>query len=262
MSIGFLGLGKLGMPLAENLLAAGEPLVVWNRTTSKAEELAKKGATVAASPREAVRPVTFSILWDDASVLDTVQSEGFLDALRGGIHVGMSTIAPTTAKQLAALHARHGSTYVEAPIFGVPPQVAARSLIFNLAGPVDAKARVRPYLEAMGGQHVVDFGDIGGGTATKLAGNFMLITAMTAMNEAFEVLTKAGIDPKPAFDMLTSTILATPGLKRTAAVLTAGQTPPASAIAHKDIGLFRELASSATQSTPLADRVADIWDRR
>src|ERR1700733_3330806 len=90
--IGFIGLGSLGAPIAENLLASGHPLTVWNRTASKAEALVGKGATVVQSPREvATRGRTVvTILWDDASLEEVVRSEGFLEGLsHGGVHVSM-----------------------------------------------------------------------------------------------------------------------------------------------------------------------------
>jgi len=261
--IGFIGLGSLGAPLAQNLLASGRPLTLWNRTASKAEPLVQQGARLARRPSEAITGggVVFTILWDDSSLEEIVRSEGFLDALgTGGVHVSMTTVMPETARQLAALHQAHGSSYVEAPIFGIPQQAVARQLMICLGGPGPAKERVRPLLEAMGGQRIFDFGEaIGAATATKLVGNFMIISAFAAMQESFEVLKASGIDPKPTLDILTTTLLATPGNQRYAGYLLSGMNPIGmSNIPFKDTGLFTRFADSAHTPVPLAKQLREI----
>ena len=98
-SIGFIGLGALGAPIAANLLASGKTVTVWNRTASKAESLIEKGAKSAGTPSDAVprSGVVFTILWDDTSLEEIVRSEGFLEKLgKGGVHVSMTTVTPST----------------------------------------------------------------------------------------------------------------------------------------------------------------------
>jgi 3-hydroxyisobutyrate dehydrogenase-like beta-hydroxyacid dehydrogenase len=267
-SIGFIGLGALGAPIAANLLAAGQSLTVWNRTPSKAEPLVQKGARLAHRPSEAIAcgGVVFTILWDDSSLEEIVQSEGFLEALGpGGIHVSMTTVTPETAQKVAALHERHGSTYVEAPIFGVPAQAVARQLTICLGGPQAAKDRVRPLLEAMGGQRIFDFGEVvGAATATKLVGNFMIVSFFVATQEAFDVLKRSGIDPRPTLEMITTTVLATPATQRWAAHLLSGNPVPTSGIPLKDVGLFERFAEASEVPAPLARRMREIlsWAAR
>src|SRR5581483_9174867 len=150
-TIGFIGLGNLGSALASNLLKAGYALRVYNRTVSKAEPLVAQGAQQASQPADAVTRggIVVTILWDDESVESVVTSDGFLEQLgEGGIHLAMSTISPAMAKKLAAIHAQHGSVYVEAPIFGRPEAALAGQLWMPLAGPQPAKERVRPLLQA------------------------------------------------------------------------------------------------------------------
>jgi 3-hydroxyisobutyrate dehydrogenase-like beta-hydroxyacid dehydrogenase len=259
--VGFLGLGKLGAPIALNLLTSGVRLAVWNRTPSKAEPLVRAGATLAATPSETIARggVVFTILWDDASLEQMVQSPGFLEALGpGGVHVSMTTVTPDAARKLAALHAEHGSVYVEAPIFGIPAQAVARTLTVCVAGPGNAKDRVRPLLEAMGAERIVDFGErIGSGTATKLVGNFLIISGFVALQEAFDVLRASGLDPRPTLEMLTTTLVATPGNQRYASALLSGQVPT-SAIPEKDIGLFRRFAEAAHADAPLSEEMQRI----
>nr|HEX4312357.1 NAD(P)-dependent oxidoreductase [Kofleriaceae bacterium] len=265
-SLGFLGLGNLGAPIAHNLVAAGHAVRVWNRTPAKTAPLAAAGATVASSPRDAVvrGGVTFSILWDDASVDEVVSSDGFLDAFgAGGVHVAMSTITPAGARRLAARHAERGVAYVEAPIFGVPAQAVARTMMVCTAGDAAAKQRVAPLFTDLGAARVFDFGDaVGGGTATKLAGNFLIIAGFVAMQEVYDVLVASGVDPKPTLDMLTTTLLATPGLQRYAASLLSGAPPSTSGVPLKDVGLFQQVAGAAHAATPLAERMHAILAKR
>src|SRR5689334_17601788 len=126
--VGFIGLGNLGAPMARNLVAAGFPVRVYNRTAEKARPLAELGATVARSTAGVASAggVVITIVSDDAAVRE-VCDDGMLAALgRGGIHLSMSTILPATAEELARSHARHGVTYVAAPVFGRPEAAAAK----------------------------------------------------------------------------------------------------------------------------------------
>ena len=263
-SIGFIGAGALGAPIAANLLASGKALTVWNRTASKMEPLVQSGARPAGKLTDAIARGggVFTILWDDASLDEIVGSEGFLDKLGpGGVHVSMTTVTPATARRLATLHEAHGCTYVEATIFGVPAQAVARQLIVCLGGSKVAKERVRPLLEAMGGQRIVDFGEmIGAATATKLVGNFMIISSFVAMQEAFHVLEQSGVDPRPTLEMLTTTLLATAGNQRMAGHLLSGKQVPMSGIPLKDVGLFQRYAGSAHVPVPLAKQMHEILE--
>jgi 3-hydroxyisobutyrate dehydrogenase-like beta-hydroxyacid dehydrogenase len=171
----------------------------------------------------------------------------------------MTTVTPEAAREVAALHAARGILYVEAPVFGVPAQAAARQVMFCLAGPAAARQRARPILEAMGGQRVFDFGEaIGAATATKLVGNYMMIASWAAMQEAFDALRAGGLDPGPTLEMLTTTLLATPGLQRYAGLLLSGAPLPRTGIPLKDVGLFERFAAAAGAPAPLASRLREV----
>src|ERR1700730_9306840 len=113
-TIGFIGLGQLGLPMATNLLTAGYALRVYNRTASKAEALVAQGAHLASRPVDAVTTggIVATIVWDDAALESVVMSNGFLEHLGpGGIHLSMSTVLPETSQKLAAVHAQHDCAY-------------------------------------------------------------------------------------------------------------------------------------------------------
>jgi 3-hydroxyisobutyrate dehydrogenase-like beta-hydroxyacid dehydrogenase len=263
-TIGFIGLGNLGLPMATNLLHAGYSLAVYNRTASKAASLVAQGARLASRPVEAVTAggIVVTILWDDASVENTVMSDGFLKKLgTGGIHISMSTVSPDTSRKLAALHAEHGSMLVEAPIFGVPQAAIARQLSIPMAGPQKAKERIRPILEVMGGLNIFDFGEeVGAANQVKLVGNFMIASAVYTIREALTMVEKNGGDPKAVIDMLTQTLFNAPIYKRYGQIVvdkedhlfTQNQIP------MKDVGIFKKTAQQVDSPVPMSSLLYDL----
>src|ERR1044071_1468981 len=134
MKIGFIGLGNLGTPIAENILNRQGQLFVYNRTASKAEALVEKGATMCNNVKDISETcdVIFSIVSNDAALNDiTKGANGIIQNLKqGGVHVAMSTILPATATRLSELHHAHGSYYVAAPVMGRPEAARASKLHF------------------------------------------------------------------------------------------------------------------------------------
>src|SRR5947208_5201119 len=160
-TVGFIGLGGMGLAMATNLLRAGFGLRVYNRTAEKARPLLEGGATLARSPAEAAEPggVVVTMVSDDRAVEEVaLGTSGLLDRLGDGVHLSMSTIAPRTARRLAGLHRERGGHYVASPVFGKPEVAAQAELWVATSGDAAARARVRPIQEAMS-QRVFDFGD-------------------------------------------------------------------------------------------------------
>jgi 3-hydroxyisobutyrate dehydrogenase-like beta-hydroxyacid dehydrogenase len=183
-------------------------------------------------------------------------SEDFLENLGpGGIHVAMSTILPETARKMAAIHAQHGCTYVEAPIFGRPEAATAHQLWVPIAGPEEAKKRVWPLLQAMGAQGIFDFGEtVGAATLVKLIGNYLIASAGYSMREALTMAAKSGVDPKTVIDMLTSTLFNAPIYQNYGKRIAENVTPfTQSRIPFKDMGLFITTAQQVESPTPIAD---------
>lgn len=262
--IGFIGLGRLGLPMATNLLNAGYPLRVYNRTASKAEPLLAQGAGahLVSRPVDAVTSggIVATIVWDDAALESIVMSDGFLERLGpGGVHVVMSTVLPETSKKLAAIHARQGSAYVEAPIFGRPEAAVAHQLWIPFAGPQSAKERVRSLLQAMGAQGIFDFGEeVGAANMVKLVGNFLITSAGYSMREALRMAEKNGVDPKAVANMLTSTLFSAPIYQSYGKRIAEGNAPFQSAIPMKDVGLFQKTAQQVGSPTPIAHLLSNL----
>jgi 3-hydroxyisobutyrate dehydrogenase-like beta-hydroxyacid dehydrogenase len=263
--IGFVGLGAMGLPMATNLLAAGFHLTVYNRTASKAEPLVAKGAHRAARAGDVAQPggIVVSMLADDAAVKALVTGP---DALAehlapDGIHVSMSTVSPATTRELAAYHASHGSVMVAAPVFGRPTAAQAKQLKICVSGPADAKAKVKPILEAIG-DGLFDFGDdnVGAANVVKLAGNFMIAAALEAMGEAVAMMRKSGVDPAAALEMLAKTLFAAPVYQGYVPIITHARFTPAGfrlPLGLKDINLVIQTAAEANAPMPTASLLHD-----
>ena len=261
--IGLIGLGNMGRAMASSLFKAGYTLTVYNRTTSKAQELTAKGAKLAHSPSEAVSPggMVVTMVADDAALEEVVMSQGFLERLgAGGVHLSMSTVSPETARKLAQLHAQHGSAYLAAPVFGRPEAAAEQKLWICLSGPRAAKERVQAILKAMG-QGIFDFGeDPGAANVVKLCGNFLILSAMEAMAEALTLAEKSGLDRLAVIDMLTRTMFSAPIYQNYGKMIAEKRHTPAGfrqSLGLKDINLARETAEHTIMPMPFASLLHD-----
>src|ERR1700736_4188276 len=160
-TVGFIGLGAMGLAMATSLLEAGFGLRVYNRTAEKARPLLEQGARFSRSPAEAAEPggVVVTMVSDDRALEEvTLGKNGLLSRLGDGVHLSMSTIAPRTAGRLAGLHRERGGRFVASPVFGKPEVAAKARLWVVTSGDAAARARVRPLQKALS-QRVFDFGD-------------------------------------------------------------------------------------------------------
>lgn len=261
-TVGFIGLGSMGLPMARNLLEAGFELRVYNRTRNKAAELTAHGAQEAATPAETVTPggIVVSMLANDAA-LEAVAlgADGIVSALgAGGVHVSMSTISPQLARRLADLHREQGSYYVAAPVLGRPAAAAARKLFILLSGPTEAKRQITSLLEALG-QGAHDLGeDPAQGHIAKLAANFMILSLVEAYAESLAFAEKNGIGRLEMMQLLTSTILNAPLFHLYGELLAKEDyaTPGFRlALGLKDIELILATGAAAQMPLPAADLV-------
>jgi 3-hydroxyisobutyrate dehydrogenase-like beta-hydroxyacid dehydrogenase len=258
--IAFLGLGNLGMPIAESLIHAGYELTVWNRTKSKAEPLAKLGATVVDEPIDAIIPggIVFSVLADDAAVEETFSMELVEKLGKEGVHISMSTISPETSRQLAQVHDWYGASYVAAPIFARPEAVKAGVGNICISGKAEAREIVKPIIQTFV-KGVYDFGDDpGAANVVKLAGNFMIAASLEMMGEAFTMAEKNGISRQSIYEMLTQTLFAAPIFQNYGKIVAQHAYEPVAfklALGLKDIKLTLQTASDVNVPMPMADLI-------
>lgn len=261
--IGFIGLGNMGQAMAGNLLKAGFELHVYNRTPEKAKPLVEKGAQQRSSHVDVVETggIVVTMVANDAALEEIVDDEDFLPSLgQGGIHLSMSTIAPATAQRLAEKHAQHGCFYLAAPVFGRPEAAAAQKLWICLSGPEAAKERARPLLNAMG-QGIFDFGESpSAANIIKLAGNFLLVSALEAMAEVLTLAEKNGIERTAVIEMLGQTLFASPVYQNYGMAIAQKRYTPAGFrldLGLKDVNLVLDTAERVKMSMPLASLLHD-----
>ena len=262
--VGFIGLGSMGLPIATNLVESGYRLRVYNRTVQKAQPLVDKGAQLGKSPADVVEPggIVISMLANDQALEDVVLGEnGILETLgNGGIHISMSTISPTTAENLAERHFQKGTHYLAAPVFGRPDAAVARKLWICLSGNGVAKDRVLPLLNVLG-QKVFDFGEqVSAANVVKLSGNFLIISAIEAMAEAFTLAQKNGIDRNQVAELFGQTLFACPIYQNYGRMIAQEQYEPAGfklALGLKDVELALQTAKESQMPMPLASLVRE-----
>jgi 3-hydroxyisobutyrate dehydrogenase-like beta-hydroxyacid dehydrogenase len=260
-TVGFIGLGGMGLPMATNLLKAGFGLRVYNRTAERARPLLERGAILARSPAEAAEPggIVVTMVSDDRALEEvTMGPGGLLDRLEDGTHVSMSTIAPRTARRLADLHRERGGRYVASPVFGKPEVAARAELWIVTSGDAAARARARPFQEAMS-QKVHDFGDDpGAANVIKLAGNFLLGAAIEAMAEAFTLAQKHGVPRRQTCDFFTQTLFDCFVYRAYGELVAAEHYQPVGArpsLIRKDYGLILEAANEGLVPMPLVSLI-------
>lgn len=199
-TVGFIGLGLMGKPMARNLLKKGFSVIVHNRSRPAMDELAKEGATLAASAAEVARSARFimTMLPDGPDVEKVLEADTgvFAAMVRGTVIVDSSTIAPAIARRLAARAKERGAAMLDAPVSGGEIGAIDGTLTFMVGGDAAALESVRTILEAMGKpDRIVHVGDSGAGQICKACNQIVLGGTMSVVAEAIALSRKAGVDP-------------------------------------------------------------------
>lgn len=246
-NVGLIGLGLMGLPMARNLLKAGFPLTVWNRTRSKAEQLEKEGAKVANSPREvaAASDITFTIVSDPPALEQVLWGEpGALAGLhKGSVLIDSSTVSPALARRVAQACAERGADFLDAPVTGGTWGAEKGELVFMIGGRKEVLDRVEPVLQAVGKRFFL-LGPNGSGQTVKLAMNLILALEVQALAEGLELVARAGVAGERLIEVLQSSMGRAPVLDvKAPAILKRDFTPSFPLrLMLKDIGLAMELA--------------------
>ncbi len=262
MKVGFLGLGAMGAAMATNLLKAGHDVTVWNRSAAAVQPLAALGAAVASTPAAAAHgDAVLSMLANDEAVRGVILDGGVLAALApGAVHVNHATVSVKLAGELAQAHAARGVGYVAAPVFGRPDVAAAGRLNILAAGEARAIERVRPLLEAMGSR-VWPLGEAPErANVAKIAGNFMLASAIESMAEASALVRAHGIGAADFLEVMTSTLFAAPAYQGYAKLIAGQRFKPAGfalPLGYKDVRLALEAGEAARVPLPFAGVLRD-----
>ena len=263
MRVGFVGTGNMGLPIARNLLRAGHELTVHNRTRSKAEALTFEGARVANSLAEACTlEVVMSMLADDAAVEQMAFGDtGLINTLpSGGVHLSLSTISTALSRRLTQAHTACGQSFIASPVFGRPDAAEAARLVAVAAGPAEAIERMRPLLEAIARKVFIIGSEPCSANAFKLAGNFLIASALETLSEAFTLARKSGVDPAKFLEILNGSFFQSPIYENYGKMILGEKFSPPGFALHlglKDVRLALAAAEEAAVPMPVASVIRD-----
>jgi 2-hydroxy-3-oxopropionate reductase len=264
-TVGFIGLGVMGRPMALNLRRAGFDLVVHSRSRAPVDELVAAGARAADTPGDVARAATviITMLPDTPDVERVMEgSDGVLAGLRpGSVVIDMSSISPEVTRRLAARVAERGGAMLDAPVSGGEIGAKNASLSIMVGGDEDAFARLRPILAAMGApDRIVRIGPSGAGQVCKICNQVAIGGALAGVSEAFALARAAGIDAALVRQALLGGFAASRVLEVHGERLLTGQFVPGfrTALYQKDLRLAAETAHAHNVHARVTEVVADL----
>jgi 3-hydroxyisobutyrate dehydrogenase len=264
--VAFLGLGRMGAPMAGRLSDAGHDLIVWSRTKAHAEALAGR-AEVAGSPADAGSKahVAITMLTDGGALEEVVLGrDGLASGLvSGSLLIDMSTTGPASARKVAKVLEDRGVEFVDAPVAGSVGPAAEGTLAVMVGGSDEAVGRARPLLEVLGDpERTWHVGPVGTGQAAKLMVNLVLGGVTAAVAEGFTLGRLLGLSPDVALDVLEGASVATQTVRSKRDKLVSGDYGDPGfrlALMHKDLRLALDAARAARASLPATGRVAELY---
>ena len=264
MTTGFIGLGNLGTVMVANLIEKNIALHLYNRTQEKMKAFSEK-ANLHPSLSSLAKSceLIFSIVSDDSAV-DAISSgnDGLIAQMNpGSVHVCLSTIAPSTAGRLESAYNKKGIDYCTATVIGRPEAAKNRNLVSCYSGSTTHKNEVFNILQALGTARIFEFGDKAPiAAAVKISNNFLIIAAIEALGEAFNLLERAGGSATDFYEMISNSVFNCPIYKNYGKMIVERtyKTPGfTSELGLKDTRLALQLAEETNTPLPLADLVRD-----
>lgn len=263
--IGLIGLGLMGRPMGMNLIKAGYPLTVWNRTSSRAEELVAAGAKLAKSPQEVATccdflltivsdpPALEEVLWGNCGAMQSLK--------RGSIYVDSSTVSPALARKISAACSERGVRFLDAPVTGGDWGAKKGELVFMIGGDAATLKEAEPILSLMG-KKLFHLGPNGAGQTIKLAMNAILALQVDALAEALALVTHAGIAGEKLVEVMQSSMARSGVLDVKAPNLLKGEYVPSFPLRlmHKDLSLALDLANQLGVALPATAAAREIYN--
>ncbi|MEK6566092.1 MAG: NAD(P)-dependent oxidoreductase [Bacteroidota bacterium] len=254
-TLGFIGLGLMGTPMARRFLQSGYPLAVFNRTKDKATQLLADGATWFESPTLVAQhsDVVFTMLSNSESLeAIALQSNGILNGLfSGGVHVDSSTVSPETTSKLAKEYTSKGAFFVHAPVLGSIPQATDGSLLLFVGGDERAFRQAEPALKCLGSK-IWRFEKVEQATTTKLLCNFFIATMISGLCQALVMAKKGGVRPSVLLEIIGASALNAPMYQTKGASIIERNFKPRFFLEYmlKDVNLLIDAAQSLGVSMP------------
>ncbi|HEV2797526.1 MAG TPA: NAD(P)-dependent oxidoreductase [Nocardioides sp.] len=264
MTVGFIGLGTMGLPMALNMVRAGTPLVAWNRSAPALEVAAGAGATVVDTPADVFREAeTVFVMLMNGAVVDEVLERGtprFAEMVAGRTLVHMGTTEASYSEGLSQDVTAAGGTYVEAPVSGSRRPAEDGQLVGMVAGPPAAVDALLPLLAPVCAS-TVRCGEVPGATRMKLAVNLFLITQVTGLAEAFHVAEGLGLDLEVFRSVVDAGPMASAVSRTKLEKLVHGDFAAQASIrdVHYNSRLVADAARGAGVSSPVLDACRDLF---
>jgi 3-hydroxyisobutyrate dehydrogenase len=263
-SVGFIGLGIMGLPMAGHILKAGYPLTVYNRTRSKTRSLEADGAAVAASPREvaANSRMIITMVSDSPDVQEVVAGpEGVLDGIRpGSVVIDMSTISPQVERDLDRQLRAKGCALVDAPVSGGDVGAQNATLAIMAGGAREAFDRAVPIFETMG-KTITYCGPVGSGQLTKLCNQILVAVTLMGVSEALVFAGKNGLDQRVMIEAVKGGAAGSWQLSNLAPRVVNRDFAPGFMVdlIQKDLRLVMESAAAAQAALPATSLVNQLF---
>jgi 3-hydroxyisobutyrate dehydrogenase len=244
--IGWIGLGKMGIPMSQQLIKAGYPVTVYNRSKEKEASFKSQGIATAASPALLLpaSDIVIVMVSDDKAINDVFEGEnGLLSAKTSGkIIINMSTVSPAISKEMAALCQQQGNYYLDAPVSGSVKQAEEGQLVIMVGGNSDAFEKAKPVLEKIGRMAML-IGDTGAGNTAKLVINTLLGVYAQGLAEAVVFAGENGIKNTDLLTLINNSALGSPFIKIKGDAIINDNYNAAFALKHiaKDLRLAKDL---------------------
>jgi 3-hydroxyisobutyrate dehydrogenase len=252
--------GAMGFAMARNVARAGFPVVGWNRSSEKADPLARDGVSVVGSPAAAAEgaEIVITMLADADAVLEVMDgNQGFLSGMgESAIWVQMSTIGVSGTEHCAELAQRKGLIYVDAPVLGSREPARNADLVVLASGPADVRGTLEPLFDALG-KKTMWLGPAGVGSALKLVANAWVVTVVEGVAETLALAEGSGVDPRAFLEAVSGGPLDLPYMQMKAKAILERDFEPSFRLelAAKDAALVVELAEQHNLDLPLISTV-------
>lgn len=264
-TVGIIGTGKMGRPMAENLLKAGYPVVVNNRSQESIESLVAKGATRAETAADvaASAEIIITSLTNQQSVRDVYFGEhGLVTAARPGqVMIDTSTNDPSLGKEIAEKLVEKQASFLDAPVSGGPAGAEAGTLTIMIGGDAEAFEKARPVLDVIG-KNLHLLGPVGAGTVIKLVNQLFVGVNMAAVAEGVAMGVKAGADPRQILEVIGTSFGGSAMLTRNVPLMLerkfSGGTPVD--LLRKDLSICAGLTESQGLDAPMSARALAVFD--
>ena len=252
--IGWIGLGKMGIPMSQRLLKGGYPVTVYNRTKGKDEVLLSQGATVALSPTQLMEQTDVVVIMvsNDQAIREIFTDNNSLlsSGISGKIVINMSTVSPGISKEMAELCRQQGNHYLDAPVSGSVKQAESGELVVMVGGEEAVFQQVKPILDQLG-KLSIHVGEYGAGNITKLAVNTLLGIISQGLSEVIIFARDNGIETQDLLNVIHNSAMGNVYMKiKGNAIL---QNNFQAAFALKHIAKDLRLAKESGLNTPLGE---------